>query len=279
MSEPKVGKVYRAKIIPPREPHLFSDSDGQRVANALSPGSRAESYGREWIVGKTSFRNGVLTGRIGFEKTEGTAEIWDEEKLDFKEVAIPQGLTAPFAVNLESLQLSFQPRGAIKANGLMRAVRELLSLEGEKWEVESLRRKVSFEEWKDSVQLITRAKFDVKKPNPHYMNTPDLEAVLEQAEAEYAKLEIASKDGLDLEADFLQQTLDHVDRGYGAAEFRGIRSIAGGNTVETTYSTEVGSEDEAVEAIVGVEGEVAPDKMAEIATLGQDNERAIEAGD
>lgn len=272
MSPRKKAKVYRVKLVPPDELTLFPDHD-EYIQAALTAGRSTERYGREWIVGRTTQVGDVLTGRIGFRGAEGMVEVWDDEDQDFREVAVPAGLTSPFAVNLRTLQMALQPRGAIKLNGLIGAFRNLLTQEGDQWRVLTPEKEMSFSVWRASVDRVVSVKFRLRKPNPHYQGTPDLEAVLEQAEAEVAALELQSEAGIDTNAPFVQQSQHHVERGYGESRYVGLRGVATSEPRESVYNSNLGSEEEALEVAVGEDGEVSQSDLSSTLALaagGQD---------
>lgn len=251
------SRVYKVVLVPAAEATLFPTRD-QYVRDAFSPGRRTERYGREWIIGRTSRNADVLTGRIGFRGAEGMAEIWDEEEVNFREVAVPAGLTSPFAVNLRTLQMALQPRGAaITLNGLIGAFRSLLRKDGERWNIRSPRREMTFAQWRESVDLVTSVRFHLKKPNPHWQGTPELEAVMEQAEAEVAALELSAQQGIDTSASFVKESQHHVEREYGDARYVGLRGSRTSEPHETVYNTRISSEEESLEVPVGDDGEVS----------------------
>lgn len=259
-----VVKVYRVNIKPPIEPILATHSSRQRVENALSQGSGVERYGRLWRIGRVEKEDNVLVGKLGYISRPKTSEIWDEQKLDFQEFQFKDGSSAIFAVNLETLTLAIQPNSNVGVTSALGAIKALLSLEGEKWELSPLKRTISFEQWKDSVDKIVHVKYRLRKPNPHYGAAKSLEEVMESAEAEVVSLEMRSEQGLDLSSSFLQETQLHTDRGYGEADFVGIKADSAGQNIETKYSSLAGSEEEAVEVETLENGEVSNSEIAEV---------------
>ncbi|WP_141740736.1 hypothetical protein [Corynebacterium sp. HMSC05D03] len=260
----KTVKVYKVQIEPPVEPFLSKESNGQRVANALSQGSGVQRFGRIWRVGKVEQEGSVLIGKLGFVNRPKTSEVWDEDELDFQEVEFKDGSSATFAVNLDTLKLAVQPTAHVSVTSALGAIRALLSLEGEKWTVSPLKRSIDFESWKKTVDKIIRAKYKLRKPNPHYGEAKSLEAIMENAEAEVVALEMSSSEGLDLGSQFLRETQMHTDRGYGEADFIGTRRIANGDTVETKYSSLAGAEEEAIEITVNDDGEISNTAIADV---------------
>lgn len=250
---------------------LSNLSLGQRLENALSPGSRAESYGKLWIVGQTDTSAKVLSGKLGFERTPGESEVWDEERLDFRENSYRRGLTIQFAVNLETFVLAFQKPSDVTAGGVVKAIIELLALEGERWEHEPYNLRKSFEDWMAEVEVVTRAKFTLKKPNPHYAEARNLEELMEQSRAYVARLEVEAEGGVDIEASFLRDTRLHVERGYGTATYTGMYRDASGRQVLTQYDSATGAEQETVELPVDSAGEVTPQSLESLAREGGSN--------
>ena len=205
----------------------------------------------------------MLSGRIGFRGDGGIAELWDEAREDFVEYAMPAGLTAPFAIHLDTLQGVIQVRPpVIRVNSLLGAFEKLLADEDDKrWRVQGAERQVSLSDWKARVSKITSVRFSVRIPNPHWADAPDLQTVMEDAEAEVVTLELQNEAGLDLTAPFVAQTEHHVARGYGDARYIGTAEDASG-VHETVYSTKLGAEEISDEEPADPQtGEVAPESL------------------
>lgn len=250
-------------LVPPQNVPLFPQRD-EHIQEALSAGRSVERYGREWIVGRTTLHSGVLSGRIGFRGAEGMAEVWDEDQQDFREIAVPAGLTAPFALNMRTLVMALQPRGTeIKLHGLIGAVRSLLSRDGDSWRIEQRYKAMSLSEWQQTVDKVTYVRFRLKKPNPHWAGAPDLEAVMENAAAEVAALELKSAEGIQTDSPFIQQSQTHVDRGYGVGLYGGVRHAGTPDESESVYNTRLGAEEDFVDVPTGQDGEVSTNDLME----------------
>ena len=65
---------------------------------------------------------------------------------------------------------------------------------------------------------------------------------MDRAEAEIATIELENENGLDVRSDFITQTQNHIDRGYGVGRYEGIRTDEHGDH-RTTFSTRVGTEE------------------------------------
>lgn len=262
MPTQKSGKVFVLVLTPPAQPPLVPLDE--YIVDRLSPGRSVTRYSREWIIGKTQRDGDVLSGRIGFRGAEEVAEVYDDRVKDFREVAVPAGLAVQFAVDLAQLRLAVQPRGsAIKLNGLIGAFRALLSEGEHTWRVSSPGKKTTYQEWLQTVDKVLEVKLSVRKPNPHYRDTPDLEALLEQAEAEAAKVTLRSDQGLDMASPFVNQTMVHIAAGYGEATMRGSRQEVSGQS-ETIYNTVLGSEEQGAEVPVGEHGEVSRENLVAV---------------
>jgi hypothetical protein len=214
------------------------------------PGNRTTRYNRTWIVGQTDLENRVLSGRIGFQGS-GTTEWFDEASNDFIDISIPAGTTAPFAINLETLEAVMQAgSGQIKIRGLIGAFEALLADAGFKWRIVGFSKTVSLAEWKTSVEKVISIRFTIKKPNPHYGARDSLKALMEELETEAIKLEAFNEhEGVNLDSEFVLQTEEHIELGYGDAEYRGIKRD-GGDVHESVYSTSYGVEEDSEEVPV-----------------------------
>ncbi|MDO5700793.1 MAG: hypothetical protein Q4P36_04890 [Bowdeniella nasicola] len=227
------------------------------VAEALHQGASITRYGREWLIGKIELEPGVLAGRIGFRGEDDVVEVWDDDQKDFAPQAVPTGTVAPFVIDLCSLRLAIQPRGRDMAlNGVVQAIRHLLSKTTSPWAIEPITERVSLGTWLSGVHHVTRIRFTVKQPNPHWAGAEQLEEVMENARAKLASLELAAPDGIRYGSSFVSQTQHHVERGYGTSRWEGERPDGS----KTIYSSEVGVETP-VELGVGEDGEVPATAM------------------
>lgn len=271
------GKVARFQLEPPPQGRIDA-TPAQWIASHVVPGATVDRYRRTWIVGQTEEHLGVLYGRIGYERDASQFEIYDEEQKDFVGVSIRTGNVTPFAINLNSLVLAFQTKPPeIVMGSVANAIAALLSEDDARWRAESLlARRMTLNEWVQSVDRVTRIRFFIRQPNPHYQDAPDLEALIEQAQAEVGRLELQADGGLDLNSPFVEQTLRHVDEhSYGEARLTG--STVDGT--ESVYATDIQTVEEVTEAPTHPEtGEVGQASLAE-AVAAEAEDVAAEAED
>ncbi|MFJ9315747.1 hypothetical protein ACIRN4_16275 [Pimelobacter simplex] len=250
------GRVSILALLPPDQSGLIF-TDREWVQYRIQAGASVTRYRREWLVGKVEFADGKLVGRIGFRGAEGTAEVWSEEERDFLPVAVPQGQAVPFVIDLDTLRLAVQTRGSdIKVMALAGAFQALLSDGGFRWQVRSTKKPMSYAEWRRTVDKVTSIRFKVRRPNPHYRDTPHLEAMLERSESEVVALELQSDEGLNTDFEFIAETQAHIEAGYGEATYRGV---SGGH--EKVYNTAIQSEETFEEAAVNLDGEVPHESL------------------
>lgn len=255
MKSRRPGKVHVLRLEPPDQASLL-ERDGEWITNRVKRGATVTRYKREWLVGKVELDGAILAGRIGFRGSEGTAEVWNDQDQDFEAIAVPQGQAVPFAIDLDGLKIAIQTRPQLKLNGLIGAIEALLSEDRFRWRVRSTRAELTFAQWRASVERVTRVRLRVVRPNPHYRDTPNLEALLEQAEAEVVSMEIQSDLGIDTAAPFIEESQQHIDAGYGEAVYQGESE---GH--ETVYNTKLQSEETYEEFDVTVEGEVPHESL------------------
>ncbi|MCL2489567.1 MAG: hypothetical protein FWF36_02390 [Propionibacteriaceae bacterium] len=278
MPSDRSGKVYVLALTPPNQLPLIP-TPAEYVETCLQAGRSTKRYGREWILGQGKRDDQLLTGRIGFRGAQGVAEVYDDSIKDFRPMAVPAGLAVSYVVNLVTLKLAVQPRGSeIKLNGLIGAFRALLSSDREMWKV-SIPGKVAitYTEWLETVDKVTEVKFHLRKPNPHYQDTPDLQALLDQAEAESARLRLRSSEGLDVSSPFVTQSMKHVGLGYGDAVLVGQRQGPAGLS-ETIYNSQLNSEESGFAAPASENGEVSADTLTKV-LAGADNASGVSQGD
>lgn len=268
---PETGRVARFVLEPPIQGRL-DRTPQDHIREAITTGVRVERYGRIWIVGRVSLEEDILFGRIGYQQSVGsTVEVWDDEEQDFAEIAVPAGLATPFAIDLSGLRLAFQPRPPqIRIGAVTGAFRAMLNEPDQSWTISSLARTVTLEEWLASVVRVSHFRLRVRRPNPHWEDTPDLEALMEGMEAQVAVLEARSDDGVNVETPFVRQTLQHIGAGYGDARLTGVRQEESGEH-ETVYDTEIGTEEQATEAPTNPEtGEVLRESLQQALAVGDD---------
>ena len=86
---------------------------------------------------------------------------------------------------------------------------------------------MSFTQWRASVDRVVDVRFRLRKPKSligegHLIS----KAVMEQAEAELALLELQAEKGLTRQPlKFIAQSQVHVERGYGEARHVGLRGV------------------------------------------------------
>lgn len=233
------------------------------IVDILQPGASTERYNRVWRLGRTRVEDGVLFGRLGFERS-GVEDLWNEEEKDFTETQVPGGIAAPFAIELETLLLVFQTRSQdIRVTGFTGAMQGILrdATGDNNWRIESARRPTSFREWRASVGRVSRLHFNIAPPNPNYEGRPDLERLIDHLHLSAASLDLRSEESIDTDADLVSQLLDHVERGYGSATAVGERATEEG-PVETVFNSELRGESEVIERSADPRtGEVQPDVL------------------
>lgn len=266
-----LGKLARARIIAPRQEDLFETPE-QRLLGALVPGTTVERYNRTWHLGQVRVEDGVVFGRLGFESAAG-ADVWDEEAKDFSEIQVPAGVAAPFAIRLSDFLLVFQTRAQdIRVTSFTSAMQGILrEATGDVgWTIETATTKVSFAQWRSSVQRVTRLRFRITPPNPNYEGRPDVERIIEGIQLGVGTFEArAPEDGsLNTDADLVRQLVDHVERGYGEGLAVGERDV-GGELVETVFDTRLEGESEVIERPANPQtGEVTAEVLREELTDG-----------
>jgi hypothetical protein len=226
MARRKTGRVAFAII--EVESATISDLDSL-AADSLVPGKSISRYGREWRMGAVSrLEVGVWAGRIGFQRTTGSGEIWNDKVGDFMTVPIIEGKTSPFVLDLRRRDVAYQLRpGVIKRQSFTGAFEQLLN-EGvgwPAWAVVPQLDEMTFAEWQGSVDRIDSIHFKLELPNPNWEGREDLGQVMSEFDA--ALLEITAKadpddpDGIDLSTGLPAQAVAHVEREYGTFKATG----------------------------------------------------------
>lgn len=260
-----MAKIARAKIVPPEQMSLM-ESANQAIVRVLRPGASTVRYRRTWRIGLTSvvLDDDTLYSRIGFEGAHTTI-VWDEETKDFQRAPIPSGQVVPFAIDLKDLTVAFQTRPPeIKVNSFTGALQGVLRDQTSEpdWRVESRIRRVTFDEWRSTVEKVTHLHFRAERPNPNWEGRPDLEEIFNQLGGlDQAEFDFQAEGGINTDASLVRQLLAQVER-YGRGVAVGMRKI-NGETIESVMDTEHGEAEEWTLPEETEAGEVAPEALRE----------------
>jgi hypothetical protein len=185
-----------------------------RLDEILRPGTAVERYGRIWRTGQWREQNGDIAGRIGYERPAEVAELWDDQRQDFVERHLVEGLTSPFVVDPRRGLVVFQLRaGRIKPQSFVGALKGLLDEadpQGE-WTVDFLIRGEPLDEWEQRARRITNIEVRVERPNPHYAGRDEIEEFVEGHRAKVVKIILQAYEddpqGLSID-EFVRQAID-----------------------------------------------------------------------
>ncbi|AMY19731.1 hypothetical protein A3Q40_02360 [Rhodococcus sp. PBTS 1] len=253
------------RFVPPESGSLF-ETPTEQLRARLTPGASSESYGREWRIGRVQTRDDVLTGRLGFSGEGGVEEIWDDEAKDFRDQISYRGVTTVFAVHLEQFTGLVQDRApAIKVDSAIRALRLILN-DGIKdktlhWKVEAYRRKATLSEWRRSVTRVTKVRFSLSEPNPSWKGSRNVEDLFNETGSRSATAIFENALGLNVDAEFIKQSQNHVDRGYGDGRYTGVKEGPNGEVTESKYNSAIGIEEQNDELAADPNGEVNVEVM------------------
>lgn len=232
MARQATGRVAYAVVAEPEE-FPFNDFEGL-LLDSLVPGTPVERYNREWRMGPISHQGRYVTGRIGFQRTGGTAEVWDEKAGDFVQRALIEGYTSPFHIDLPKRLVAFQVRpGVIEPNSFIGAFESLLDEASayQGWTVSHVNNAVEFDEWASSKDRVDELLIRLERPNPHYGDRESIESVVEGANAATVTIRVVAAkddpDGVNLDDPLISDAIEHVFAGYGyfTAKAGAARSI------------------------------------------------------
>jgi len=219
-----------AQIVLQDDALIGSSNDMIRRAlrSSLRPGEAVLRYRKLWRMAKWQEQDGkYILGRIGFEREVGTTEAWNEKTLDFETRAALEGQTAPYAIRLSDLRVGFQIRTHQIERGSFTGALQALMNEtagAYRWKVVIEKAAVSWDEWVERVDGVTRLSISALPPNPNYRGKDQVEAVLEGADAKTARIVLEAREaGLNLtESDFVRQFIEHAEAGYGSVKAEGV---------------------------------------------------------
>jgi hypothetical protein len=193
----------------------------------MEPGTRVVRYEREWRMGRFERRENWINGRIGYQMSGSTVELWDADAGDFRRSLLPAGYTSPFAIDVDHLRVAFQLRsGFIKPTTFTSNFRALLEKASGayRWRVEHEVQAISWEEWKDRVSRITEISVRVDRPNPNYHGRRKIREVIEGSGAKMVRLiyraDPKGNQSINVDSALLAEALDHAEE-YGSYEAKG----------------------------------------------------------
>jgi len=241
-SAPRPGKVAFA-LLRPRLGQLPFDPRNE-LTQALRPGSKVERHTRVWRMSRVTFTgHRWVAGKIGFESPGGVVDIWNEDLLDFEEVALPQGRTSPFVVDLDALRVAFQVRTPqIKPRTFTGAFEALInSASSLYWRVDHEIQQISWEDWLGTVARVTAFRVTLERPNPGYEGREEVEGILEGTRSGIMNMILRADhenlDGLNVDNELLRQMIQHVQANHGSRAADG-ETMEGEQTFTSSWSSE-----------------------------------------
>ncbi|WP_142271008.1 hypothetical protein [Mycobacterium sp. AT1] len=195
-------------------------------------GTEITRYGRHWTLSKMlSEDNGGYYGKIGFVNSDQLETLaFDQETLDFVRGQAPSGVVVPFVIAQDGL-ISYQLiSGIVRDNSFIGALEALLNAGANvpyTWTITPVAFPINYNEWRKSVDRVSRFDIKLERPNPHYHGDVIAEQLVEELRTEYVRLsgvERNSETGVDTDSDVFRQALDHVLRNYGEATLTGVDS-------------------------------------------------------
>jgi hypothetical protein len=201
-------------------------SFGDLLLESMVTGSRIERYQRFWRMGRPSFdqEKGFVSGKIGFQRENGSTELWDDQAKDFVEGTLAIGAASAFAIRISDGRIAFQLRpGNIERQSFAGALEDLLNESGtyDGWKVVADTTPARFNDFVSAVDRVTKVTVRVNRPNPHYGGRDQVEQLIEGAEAEFARL-LVEGNQLATGAGLLSQAINHVAAGYGSMTAEGM---------------------------------------------------------
>lgn len=202
------ARVLMGQVSPPDLPGVVTLERALR--EALVTGAYATRFRREWRMGRMTSQGQVIVGRIGYG-TDDTVDIWDEERQDFRQAAVPLGQTSPFALNVSTGRIVFQRRTTISAGSFTGAFALLLNISSSYlgWGVDVDETPESFAEFVDSVDSVQRLTITMRPQNPNYRGRRTVQHLIEGAQTAMAQLTLTGE-SINTADDVVAQAIDHA---------------------------------------------------------------------
>lgn len=249
-----------------------------QLREALKPGQSVQHYQRTWILGQTTESDGVIFGRLGFERASSGTRF-DRETRDFVTERRADGTYSVFGIAVAEMRVAFQTHGqTIKPQSFVGALQALLneSSPTERWRVEREYTPQTWQTWLADVERIDKIKVRVRRPNPDYQGRSKVEGLLEGLNAEVAELQAKADaddpQGIDPRDDLLTQLIGHAES-YGAVDARG--EDAAGRPLQLNTERHV---NEAEVEVDPETGEVRQDDLRRHLAPPEDAQRSGEEG-
>ncbi|PGH41290.1 hypothetical protein COO58_25995 [Micromonospora sp. WMMA1996] len=191
-------------------------------------------------MGRTSVRDGIVYGRLGFEK-QVDVDLWDDRSQDFTPSAVAEGMAAPFALRLADLMVVFQIRRDIRVMSFTGALRSILrNATTDEWDVRSLTGETRFSDWRQTVDVVTRVRFRFEDGPTVPPRVDGLLHLLRQANGDLATLDLRGRVGIDSDCPLVKELLAHAEKGRGELTARGRRADDG--DAERVWASTLGGE-------------------------------------
>jgi len=216
-------------------------ADAQYFERALDqswvPGTRVSRYGRPWILSaRAEPEPGMWAGHMGFV-TEGELSTleWDELTMDFVRGEASSGVVVPFVVSIENRIVSYQLfSDLVRQTTVTSNLQALLNKEGtHHWAVRAMSLRRTFDEWLDSVSLVSSFNFRLTYPNPGWVNREKIEDLMTGWKAEILSIRgrAAKNRTIKTNSDWFEQAMDHVRLGYGSVSVTGPEKDTGAESL------------------------------------------------
>ena len=237
-----MAKEFRVSHAELRQQGLGQHGTSEYFRSALETswvaGTQVTRYSRTWRLSRRRQENGFWAGHIGFVREgELTTLDWDDEEQDFIRGEASSGVVVPFIIDHTNRIVSFQLiPGAVNRKTVTGNLEALLNEEGtHRWEIVPVSYLMEFDQWRESVNRVSRINARLTYPNPDWTGREKLEGIMDGFNAEMVRLIATAQedDSLDIQSDWFIQTLDHARRGYGKADVSGTDKLTG---TESKYS-------------------------------------------
>ena len=195
----------------------------EALSSSWIPGNDNTRYGRQWRISRHHVvAEGVWGGKIGFIR-QNVTDYWDSKNNDFQDIPVEVGTAVPFIINVPQQLLSFQfaPGRSIQIYTVTTNLRALLNKPGpHTWEIDPLPTEQTYEAWRATVDGITKVRATLQRPNPTYLQTANIESMIEDFEADVVTME-AKGNPINENSEWLEEAENHVGAGNGGIRYQG----------------------------------------------------------
>jgi hypothetical protein len=199
MDSAPVSRLASARILPPAQMDILQ-SPSNAVRHTLLDEGGYLARARTWMFGGVRPDVDYVFARLGYQ-AKRNENVYDRSAKDFREEAVRKGRAVNLVVRLADLVVVYERQSAAMSDHeFIRGLRHMLRRVNlkQKWNVEQLNSKASFEEWAQHIDIVHRFRFRAVGPKiPSGKESPILAALI-NPRSERLTIDWRANEGIDI---------------------------------------------------------------------------------